>query len=284
MKKNISVAIATYNGAKYIEQQLESISKQSVSVNEIVIVDDNSSDNTVEIITNCKDKYNLPIRLYKNNSNLGYKKNFRKAISLVSGDFIFLSDQDDIWKREKVELMIHLFRERNYKLIATGFEFINKDSRPIVNLSKFKKTPLVGYQNWDGKVSNISLDRLIWGNFCPGSTYCFTRDIRKDYLKIKNLEISHDFQLFLIAANKNGAAFINKPLISYRIHEDNAVGASINRGIRKKNIYPRLAVLLNQINENTKIKNIYIYIILLFLRIPYLAAVFKRTFKLNFTI
>ena len=97
----ISVAMTTYNGEQYIKEQLTSIIHQSRQVNEIIICDDCSKDHTPEIIQSFQNQYkDINIKLYINEKNVGYRDNFKKAISLCSGDYIFISDQDDIWKKE----------------------------------------------------------------------------------------------------------------------------------------------------------------------------------------
>ena len=86
----ISVAMTTFNGEKYIEKQIESILNQSLSVDEIIICDDGSTDNTIELMK----KYN--VQIIQNKKNLGYKLNFKKAMEKCKGDYIFLCDQDAV--------------------------------------------------------------------------------------------------------------------------------------------------------------------------------------------
>ena len=104
-----SVAICTYNGEKYLREQLDSILKQSVSVDEIVICDDRSNDGTHGIIKQYCIKYPNIIKSHINEVNLRSVKNFEKAISLCTNEIIFLSDQDDIWHLEKVKNFIKYF-------------------------------------------------------------------------------------------------------------------------------------------------------------------------------
>ena len=101
----ISVAMCTYNGEKYIQEQLESIIYQSVPPDEIVICDDCSNDATLEIVKDILNSYDGIVQLVSNKHNLGYRKNFEKAISLCHGDIIFLSDQDDVWSSNKIEII-----------------------------------------------------------------------------------------------------------------------------------------------------------------------------------
>lgn len=93
----VSIALCTYNGEKYIEEQLESLIHQTCQPDEIIICDDQSKDNTVNIAKSLLGSWPGAWKVIINKKNLGYKKNFQKAISLCRGDIIFLSDQDDVW-------------------------------------------------------------------------------------------------------------------------------------------------------------------------------------------
>ncbi len=104
----ISIAMTTYNGEKFLFEQLESLMKQTVLPDELVITDDGSTDNTIEIINKFKEVAAFEIRIYSNEENLGYTQNFNKAMQLCTNDFIFLSDQDDVWLPNKIEYMIGL--------------------------------------------------------------------------------------------------------------------------------------------------------------------------------
>ena len=106
----ISVALCTYNGGKYIEEQINSILNQSVKVDEIIVCDDQSKDDTLLKLKKLQTK-NTSISIIENDINLRSTKNFEKAISLCTGDYIFLSDQDDSWNKQKVEKTIAVFNE-----------------------------------------------------------------------------------------------------------------------------------------------------------------------------
>lgn len=113
----ISVAMATFNGEKYILEQLESIARQTLLPGECVICDDGSTDATIELINNFKKKAPFEVRLYKNNNRLGLIKNFEKALGLCKGDIVFLSDQDDVWIPEKINIIKSKFINTDAKLI-----------------------------------------------------------------------------------------------------------------------------------------------------------------------
>ncbi len=96
--------MATYNGVKYLQEQLDSFATQTILPDELVVVDDCSTDNTIAILNNFKDKAPFKTIIIKNDKNLGSTKSFEKAATKATGDLIFFSDQDDFWKPNKIEL------------------------------------------------------------------------------------------------------------------------------------------------------------------------------------
>ena len=117
----ISIAMTTYNGSRFLEQQLKSLLRQTKKADEIIIVDDGSSDDTVAIIKKYLNVSNTRIKLYINEVNLGVFKNFEKAISLCKGDIIFCCDQDDVWQFDKIEKHINNFDDDTMLAIIHQF-------------------------------------------------------------------------------------------------------------------------------------------------------------------
>ena len=113
----ISIALVTYNGEKFINKQLESLLLQNVLPDEIIIVDDCSKDKTYELLMSFEKISPFEVKLYQNKINIGVSKNFGKAISLCTGDLIFLCDQDDFWYKNKIEFV--------YDFYKNNFEFDN---------------------------------------------------------------------------------------------------------------------------------------------------------------
>jgi glycosyltransferase involved in cell wall biosynthesis len=130
----LSVAMCTYNGSKFINDQLNSIIEQSRKVDEIIIFDDCSTDTTVQIIAEYIEKYPGLIQLFRNEKNLKSTKNFENAIAKCTGDYIFLADQDDVWDFHKVEKIIAKF-EQNESIegIFTNGKLINDFNETIPN-------------------------------------------------------------------------------------------------------------------------------------------------------
>jgi glycosyltransferase involved in cell wall biosynthesis len=106
----ISIALCTYNGEKYLIEQLDTLVNQTYPKLEIIVVDDCSSDKTITILNDYLSKFPF-IKLYQNEQNLGYIKNFEKAISLCNGELIALADQDDVWDLNKLTIMAEAINE-----------------------------------------------------------------------------------------------------------------------------------------------------------------------------
>lgn len=274
----ISVAMTTYNGEKYIEQQLYSILNQTRPVDEVIICDDGSNDRTVDIIKSMKDDR---IKLVENDSNLGYIMNFKKAISLTQGEYIFLSDQDDIWEPNKVETMVNLMEETGCDALCSNFSLIDKDSRRITNRECLQIDSFI--EKAKNRILQISFFRLLFGNIAQGCTYCFTKKIKQVYLEIDNKEVIHDYQIMLIAAAIGKVLFLNEKLIRYRLHDNNSIGFGHKKRewiIKKKKISkkPFMVQFINDLQSVVFFKNALFYKILFYLRIPYIRAVIRKLF------
>ena len=118
-----SVALCTYNGERFLRRQLESISAQSRLPQEVIVGDDGSSDETLAIVARWASEVSFPVRIIKNEKNLGYAKNFENVMAHCAGDVIFLSDQDDAWHAGRVERTMRVFEEKP----AVGVVFCNAD-------------------------------------------------------------------------------------------------------------------------------------------------------------
>ena len=174
---SISVAIATYNGEKYIEEQLKSILSQLNIDDEIIISDDGSTDNTINIINSMNDKR---IKLIQGPKK-GVKQNFANAISNCSGKYIFLSDQDDIWVNNKVDKVLNIFENNKYDCITHNCYVVNGDNSEIIIDSFFQHR-----KSKKGIVSNM------WKNKYLGCCMVFRSDMKKNILPIPNNIEMHD--------------------------------------------------------------------------------------------
>ncbi len=202
----ISVCIATYNGSQYIEEQLYSILNQ-ISINdEIIISDDNSTDNTVEKIKKINDNR---IKIIINQKEKGYTSNFENAISHASGDYIFLCDQDDIWEENKVKFCLD--KLATYDFIVSDASLINNKSETIAE-SFYKKR--IVYNSFLGNIYKFGY---------LGCCMAFRRKILNKALPFpKNHRLcTHDNWLFLIAKAFYKTHITQNKLIKYRRHTNN---------------------------------------------------------------
>lgn len=259
-QKNISVAMCTYNGEKYIAEQIDSILKQEYSVSEIIICDDGSTDNTIKIIENYQQKYKSIIQLVKNPTNLGVTKNFEKAINLCSGHFIFLSDQDDIWLPEKTKEIVNFFMENEEQLaVFHDLKILKKDG----NILKKSMWDSLSYTQ---KVrDNISLPNflLLFGNVVTGMAMAIQKPSTPVILNNEGgIDFLHDYLLALNYITENKISPLNKCLGYYRQHSQQQLGyseATSNLNYFKcyKNPYIRLRYLLGRVNHLGKVRHIH---------------------------
>jgi len=225
----LSVALCTYNGAPFLEQQLNSILEQTVQVNEIVVCDDGSTDNTLGILETYEKRFPNLIKLFTNDIALGTVKNFEKAIALTKGKLIFLSDQDDIWHKNKVEIMSRFFQENNTcKLLFTDGLLID-DNGVRLKATLWEKWGFdTNFRNSWRNNENAFKDLIINHNKITGATVCFHSSLKATVLPIAiPYGYWHDVWLGLHAAAQQGLMFIEKPLISYRIHDKQQIGLTI---------------------------------------------------------
>ena len=226
----LSVDLCTYNGASFLEKQLNSILEQTLQVNEIVVCDDGSSDNTLAILTTYEKKFPNLIKLYTNDIALGTLKNFEKAIALTKGELIFLSDQDDIWHKDKVAIMSSFFQENNNcKLLFTDGLLID-DNGVSLNASLWEKWGFdTNIRNSWRNNENAFKDLIINHNKITGATVCFHSSLKATVLPITiPYGYWHDVWLGLHAAGQQGLMFIEQPLISYRIHDKQQIGITVD--------------------------------------------------------
>lgn len=232
----LSVALCTYNGEKYIKEQLDSIINQSHKVDEIIICDDSSNDSTIQILNEYVNKYPDLISIYENKGNLRTIKNFERAISLTSGDLIFLSDQDDVWKENKVETVLNYYKNiKEFKLLFTNGDLIDEKGNNLNSTlwdewgftDELRKLWL--------KNDSAYKDLVLNKNKITGATVCICKTIKKAAIPILiPTGYWHDAWLGLHAAAENGLSFLEESLILYRIHEKQQVGVSRNLKVKDR--------------------------------------------------
>ena len=220
-----SVALCTYNGEKYIEEQISSILNQSVPVDEIVVCDDGSTDNTLVKIEGFQPRTKTNIRIYRNEKQLGVCANFQKAVDLCTGDIIFLSDQDDVWRTDKVEITLDFFRiNKRAKVVFTDAQLISDNSN-YLNEMLWKCLGLSDY-NLSLIDKGLGIELFAFENRATGATMALKRDFEyiHSFIDYCAENILHDGAIAMLALNNSQLGYITKCLIEYRIHERQKCG------------------------------------------------------------
>ncbi|MDM3862255.1 MAG: glycosyltransferase family 2 protein [Aphanizomenon gracile PMC644.10] len=204
----ISVCLAAYNGSQYIDNQISSILSQLRETDELVIIDDDSTDETFKIIGNFKDPR---IKLIKNVLNLGVVKTFERAINHATGDIIFLSDQDDVWLPNKVEKILEVFQKYpDITLVLSDAQII--DSEGQITADSFFKLR--------GKFVADPLSNFIKSKY-HGCTLAFKREMLEVFLPFPADIPMHDIWIGIVNGIYGKAFYIDEPLMRHRRHNSN---------------------------------------------------------------
>lgn len=228
----VSIAMATYNGEKFIKEQLDSLKNQTYPIDEVIICDDQSKDDTVSIVkeyveTNGLSHWNIIV----NRENKGFIGNFFGSIENTTGDVIFMCDQDDVWNSEKVQEMVSFLQKHpDVDALNTAVMLIDEKGEPIPVKQKrgYCNANILHKVVRENETSKIDFSFLVKGNVSPGCTMCITKSLKEKILPFKDLCVTHKFPhdwfFNLVAALEHHVAFYNKPLTGYRMHENNTIG------------------------------------------------------------
>ena len=201
----VSIALCTYNGEAYLREQLDSIVDQSYPAIELIAVDDCSSDNTLKILEEYAAKYPC-IQVFVNPKNLGYIRNFEKALRLCNGDFIALSDQDDIWDLRKIEKQVKAIG--NHLLIYHDSEFVDQNGQSLYS----KMSDIMNLYRGDRP------EAFLFFNCISGHSVLMKKELRDELLPFPNAYF-HDWWMGYVATNLGSIDFINESLVKYRQHQ-----------------------------------------------------------------
>jgi len=217
--------MATFNGEKYIIKQLQSLFTQYRLPDEIIIVDDYSTDSTLELINNyfIENKSSINVTIIQNDKNLGVVNTFKRALNLSSGELLFLCDQDDIFEKQKIKIAEEFFQKRkDIKIFISGYRLIDENEK---FLSK---------KRWRGKNKLLKIDDLLKGNQFPGCTIAFRAELKSFFNLMNDAVFIHDWFLLLLSIiyYPKSIYFYSKPLVNYRIHSSNALGINYKNEVK----------------------------------------------------
>ena len=214
--KRIDILMATYNGEKYLVEQLDSIINQTYRNWNLLIRDDNSTDKTLEIIQNYHKKDKRIKILKDNKGNLGIVRNFEELLKSSESEFIMFSDQDDIWVENKLDMYLKMIEKIKNKGFMIHSDAILFDK----NKSNILKDTFISK-----KAINKGLENVFFNYFVQGATILISKEIKNFILPFPKEVYLHDRYIHLISELFFERIFVNKALIYYRQHGDNQIGA-----------------------------------------------------------
>ena len=223
----IAILMSTYNGEKYLTEQIKSLKAQTLKNWDLYIRDDGSTDKTLEIISNQVESDQRIHYVSDSEKRLRPMRSFFKLLNEISADYYFFCDQDDFWLPNKLELMMTEIGDKDNhipQLLYCGLRCVDQNLKPLVN----------DFENLPGKINGKS--RFI-GNDMPGCVMLLNKNLRDliiNYTKNYENIIMHDWWIALVAEAFGNVSFLDKKLILYRQHGDNSIGAGVNGGVIKK--------------------------------------------------
>lgn len=217
----VSVVMAVYNGEKYLLEQLQSLKDQTRNPDEVIIMNDCSSDNTVEMIKDFIKEFALENwNIINNISNLGWRKNFIEGLKKSTGDYIFLCDQDDIWHNDKIECMTKALDENEQiLLLASNYNYLYEDGMEEIK-NKFK--------NCDKTVTKYPFDKRFFYVERPGCVYALRRQLADIVINEWYERSAHDSLAWRIANIMDGLYIYNDTTIEFRRHPESATAERRN--------------------------------------------------------
>ncbi|MCO7135563.1 glycosyltransferase [Ligilactobacillus salivarius] len=216
----LSIVMTTYNGIRYIEEQLESIVNQERKADEVLIFDDGSNDGTPEFIEKyiIKNKLNNTWKVIVNEENKGWRRNFVEGIWSSTGDLVFPCDQDDIWHKDKLKVMEDIMiNNPQIKVLTTN----------VTNLYDNSKREQSSDQN--EKLEKVSWAKHIFKVDAPGCVFCIRKEIVEKSKNYYNLEYAHDDYFWKLGLFADGLYNYNKDMIDYRRHDDSTFSVEVRK-------------------------------------------------------
>ncbi len=253
-KPKVEILMATYNGSKYVAEQIDSILNQTYENYHLTISDDASTDNTVEIIDSYVSAY--PSKITKVVSNIHFgnaRDHFFWLMKKCNENYIMFSDQDDVWNKNKIEISMNellKLEEKNTK--DTSLLVFTDQTVVDSNLNIISKS-MMTYQKQD--TTSIDYKKLLFQNIVTGCTVCTNKALVELSLKFKdsNSIVMHDWWLAIVASRFGEVAYINQSTMLYRQHASNSVGAQDVKSARYKiSVLKNIDILKDKIQKKKK--------------------------------
>ncbi len=220
----ISVALCTFNGEKYLPEQLRSLEEQTRLPDELVICDDGSTDGTRDLLTDFAHQTPLNVRLIFNDSNLGFYRNFEKSAFSCTGDLVFFCDQDDIWFPKKIASYVREFDAPEIGVVLSDAELMDENSTP--QHVRFSESLGVNINACVKTAKKNSLSFALQNSSWAGMVMAY-RNIYSKFLFPYLPNTAHDAWTLRILSGLTRFSILAEPLVYYRIHGKNTIGSDV---------------------------------------------------------
>jgi len=239
MVTRVSIALCTYNGKRHLREQLDSFATQNRLPDEVLICDDGSTDDTESVVDAFRDTVQFPVHFHRNPVNLGFAHNFEKAAALTTGDIVFFSDQDDVWRPTKLAAMLAAFtRDERVGLVFCDADLVDADLAPI------------GLRYWQKQGFNSTLQNMLESNtgarvllrdpaqMAAGATMAYAARYHQSIFPLPD-GWTHDAWVATVVAAQSRVVLIREPLNLYRQHVAQVYGASSTPASRRQHAKAR---------------------------------------------
>lgn len=224
MTSSISVALGTFNSARFIDEQLDSILSQTTVPDELVVADDGSNDDTLDRVERAVRGHGIELRILAGEGGLGVTRNFQRAVAATTGDVVVLCDHDDVWHPDRIAAVEPAFRrDPELLLLHSDARLVDAEGRPL-GYSLFESLG-VGAAELDGIASGRAFELYLRRNLVTGAATAFRRRLLETALPFPD-EWVHDEWLAIIAAATGVVAVSPEELLDYRQHGANAIGVN----------------------------------------------------------
>lgn len=227
VNSDVSVVMAVYNGSKYIIEQIDSILKQTIQPKELIFVNDCSSDNSIMMINEyLSDKNNISYKIIQNETNIGYIKSFDVGIQAATCRYIALSDQDDVWLNDKLEILLKEMHNLEDKYGKNKPLLVFSDVCVVDNNLNTLSSSFNRLHKFHSKRNNINFKNICLHNIAPGMSMMINKELINIASPFPINVAQHDWWIILLCSLIGKISYIDKPLVLYRQHGANSFGAN----------------------------------------------------------
>lgn len=241
-KMTIGCALTTYNSNAYLEQQLETLVNQLHPFDEVIIVDDASTNDTVDRLHQFIDDHHLDHwKVFRHEQNCGFIQTFQDALAYSNSDLLFLCDHDDLWNPNKTQVMLEQFMTQpETQVLACSFDLVDEKGELIEDelMNNRANHNLIRRSVEPGKLNEMFMQDILRYNFAPGCTIALKKEIAQEYLEMISkqqqsalnveeniiLALPHDWAISVLGAVHEGLYYLDQPLMGYRQHAHNTLG------------------------------------------------------------